>query len=263
MKFSIVVSVPDRWKLSDFEKNVKIISELGYDGVELNIRNPRQIDQNKVVDILSTRQLTASSMITGKALAMDGLSLTSPNMKIRSLAIKRIKDHISFASVFSATVLIGWIRGNWKNNEEKARKLFVDVLRECGKFAEDKNVLLGIEPINRYEIDSIHTVNDVIRILEEIDLSNIGIVADTFHMNIEENESIHKSIRRCRNHLFHVHVADNNRKIPGRGYLPFKKFFKALKKMRYNRFISIEVVPPLPDFETIAEESIKYLHRFM
>lgn len=265
MKISIVVPALEVGNLSNFEENVRKVSELGYDGIELNIRDPKKLDPKKILEIISVYGLSVCSLLTGRAFSVDGLSLTHFDDKVRDLSIKRVQDAISFASAFSAMVLIGWIRGNWGTNKARtrARKLFIDALQVCGKFAEDRGVLLGIEPINRYEIDSIHTIDEAVAILEEVALPNIGVVADTFHMNIEENEPIYKSIRRCGNHLFHVHVADNNRKPPGAGHLPFKKFFKALNEMKYKRFVSVEVVPCLPDFKSVAEKSIKYLRRLM
>ena len=99
--------------------------------------------------------------------------------------------------------------------------------------------------------------------VKEVNLDNLGVVADTFHMNIEEEEPIYKSILKCGGYLIHVHVADNNRKAPGMGHLPFRRFFKALKQMRYEKFISIEVIIPLlPDFETVAEKINKIFTKY-
>jgi len=261
MKFSIVISVPETEELSLFEQKVRKISELGYEGIELVVRDPRKINQKRLKEIISAHGIDVSCIITGQAFAVDGLSLTHPDGKVRSLAIERIKDHISFASSFRAIVLIGWIRGIWKDNFERAGKLFMGALRECGQFAQDKRVLLGIEPINRYEVDSIYTIHEGVTIAKKLALPNVGVIPDTFHMNIEESEPIYKSIRSCGNHLFHVHIADNNRRAPGMGCLPFKEFFEVLKAMRYQGFVSVEVVPLLPDLETVADESMRFLRK--
>jgi sugar phosphate isomerase/epimerase len=263
MKLSVVVPALETGKLSDFEEDVIKVSELGYDAIELDIRDPEQIDRKTLAEIISVQGLAVSSILTGRVFSVDRLSLSHPDKKVRKLAIRRIQNHISFAAALSAIVLIGWVRGNWKRNKERARKSFVNALRECGKFAENEGVLLGIEPINRYEIDSIQTIDEAVGILKETGFPNIGIVADTFHMNIEEDEPIYKSIRKCKDHLFHVHVADNNRKVPGAGHLMFRRFFKALREIGYDRFVSVEIVSYLPKFETVAEKSIRYLRKIM
>jgi len=261
VKFSIVISVPEMERLSLFEEKVRKVSELGYEGIELAVTDPGKINQEKLVEIISAYGLDVSCVLTGGAFTSDRLTLSHPDSKVRSLTIGRINDYISFASLFPAIVLIGWIRGIWKDDFELSRKLFVEALRKCGKFAEDKRILLGIEPINRYEVDSIHTIHEAVMTVKEAALPNLGVIPDTFHMNIEENEPIYKSIYLCRNKLFHVHVADNNRRAPGMGCLPFKKFFKALREIEYQGFVSAEVIPLLPDFETIAKESIKFLRK--
>lgn len=263
MKTSIVISISDMGGLSRFEEEVGEASKLGYQGIELNIRDPCQIDARTVDRVVSSRELSVCSIITGKAFAVDGLSLSHFDERKRQLAIQRIKDQISFASPFSAIVLIGWMMGNWKNDPEKARRLFVDSLESCGKFAEDRSVHLGIEPINRYEVDSIHTIEEAAAVTKELTLSNVGVVADTFHMNIEETESIDRSIRCCQGVLSHVHVADNNRRPPGMGHLPFTEFFKALYEIGYRGFVSVEVIPLIPDFETVAGESMRFLHKIL
>lgn len=264
MKLSITLSVPEKSSPSEFlrfQRQAKKTSELGYDGVELNIRDPRQIDQEAILGVVSSCGLQVSSILTGKVFALDGLSLTDTDRRRRKSAIGRINSHISLAEIMSALVLIGWVRGRWGINKKEARRLLIDSLRRCGEYAEDRGVLLGIEPINRYEVDSIHTVDEAASVVEEAGLPNIGIIPDTFHMNIEESDPIDKAIDRCRGYLFHVHIADNNRKPPGMGHLPFHRFFKVLQAMKYERFTSVEVVPVIPDFETVAEQSVRYLRK--
>ena len=100
------------------------IVKLGYDGVDLNIRDPTIIDREKIWNILSRYEMEVGSILTGKAFSIDKLSLTDPDESIRKKALKRIKDHISLATYFSAIVLIGWIRGNWQGNDY-SRKLFI------------------------------------------------------------------------------------------------------------------------------------------
>jgi sugar phosphate isomerase/epimerase len=263
MKLSIVASVPDNRRFSPFQKGAELVSKLGYDGVELSIRDPRRIEEKKLVKTLSDLELQASCIITGRGFSIDGLSLVDPSTRRRKLAVQRIKDHILLARGLSSIVLIGWMRGIWKHDRMRSRKTFSEALRVCAEFARDNGVLMGIESINRYEVDSINTLDEALVTVREVGLPNIGIVADTFHMNIEENEPIYEKIRICKNRLFHVHISDNNRKVPGAGHLPFRRFFHTLRQISYDGFISVEVVPPEPSFASIAEGSIKYLQKIV
>jgi sugar phosphate isomerase/epimerase len=259
MRLSIVIPVPNNGALNPIETSLQKVSQLGYDAVELSIRDPKRIDSDRLLEMLSANNLKLSCVITGRAFTVDGLSLVDRSPKTRRLAIQRLKDYISFASVFTTVILVGWMRGSWSHNRIRSRKLFIDGLTACGRFALDKRVLLGIEAINRYEVDSVHTLREALSTAQETSLPNVGVVADTFHMNIEESRPIHESIRECNDRLFHVHVADSNRKIPGEGHLPFKEFLSSLREMRYDRFVSVEIIPPLPDFDSIATKSARYL----
>jgi sugar phosphate isomerase/epimerase len=259
MKTSIVILDLDVAKPSEFERKIDKAYKLGYNGIELNVRDPNQIDVASIKRIISSRNIDVSGIITGKAFAVDGLSLSHFDERNRRLAVRRIMDHISLASSLSSVTLIGYVRGTWSPDPQKARRLFMNSLATCAKFAEDRGVLLVIEPINRYEVDSIHTIDEAVAISKEIGAPNVRIVADTFHMNIEETESIDRSIRRCQGILSHVHVADNNRRPPGMGHLPFREFFEALREIGYHDFVSVEVIPMIPDFDTVAEKSIRFL----
>ena len=88
---------------------------------------------------------------------------------------------------------------------------------------------------------------------------NVGLLLDTFHMNIEE-PVMEDSIRACAGRIFHLHVADSNRWYPGAGHLDFKSILEALFATGYQGFVSGEFMP-LPDADTSAERGIAYLRQ--
>ncbi|MBI4232479.1 sugar phosphate isomerase/epimerase [Candidatus Peregrinibacteria bacterium] len=102
-----------------------------------------------------------------------------------------------------------------------------------------------IEPVNRYEDGFIHSADYAIDLIKRISHENIGLLLDTFHMNIEERD-ICKSIINSRNYLWHVHIADSNRWTPGQGHLGFKRVIETLQDIHYNGYLSAEILPPMP-----------------
>ena len=106
------------------------------------------------------------------------------------------------------------------------------------------------EPVNRYETSLVNTVAQGLELIEQVDESNLGLLFDTFHANIEE-PSIERSLIEAGTRLFHVHVADSNRWHPGAGHLDFATFFGALSNTGYTGFVSGEFMP-LPDPDTAA-----------
>ncbi len=118
------------------------------------------------------------------------------------------------------------------------RDLFLAQLRELAPAAREAGVSLFQEPLNRYEAYIVNRLEQGSAIAAEVG-PEIGVMADFFHMGIEEAE-IAASIRDNRQHLVYVHVADSNRLQPGRGHLDFKPGFRALKEIGYDGYLAIE-----------------------
>jgi 5-keto-L-gluconate epimerase len=266
MKKSIVVST-QQTKFSalafkeDLEKNIKKISLLGFDGVELAVRDPKYLDIERIIQMVNEVNLEVPAIGTGQAWGEEGLSFSDSNEVVRKAAIDRIKEQIKFASNFNAQVIIGLIRGVIKEGifRDEAEKSTIDSLRECAEFGLERNVRLTLEPVNRYESNFINTLQEGAEFIDRIGVSNIGLLADTFHMNIEE-VSIYESIRQSKNYITHVHFADSNRWAPGYGHLDFQKIVETLKEINYQGYISAEILP-LPDQDSAAEMTIKTLNQ--
>jgi len=266
MKKSIVVSTPEA-KFSalafkeDFAKSIKKVAELGYEGVELAVRDPNKVDGKKISKLVKSYRLEVPAIGTGQAYGEEGLSFSHPHLEIRERAIERIKEHINFAAKFSAQVIIGLIRGKVEEDvsREKAEQWTLDCIRECARIAQQSGVSLTIEPLNRYETNFLNTITETISFVKKIDATNIGILIDTFHMNIEE-ASIYESIKNSKNYLSHVHVADSNRWAPGSGHLDFARIIKTLEEIDYKGYLSAEILP-LPDPDSAARLTIEHLRK--
>ena len=266
MNLSIVLSVqPAQFQAAtfkgDLELNLRRIAELGYDGVELAIRDPKLVDLDVLDELTKKYGLCVPAIGTGQAWGEEGLSFTDPDAAIRRLAIERIKSHIPGAFRFGAVIIIGLIRGILKPGVDprQADDWLVGALRECCQAARPHNVRLALEPINRYETTLINTVAQGLELIERVGYGNFGLLLDTFHMNIEEPDIL-ASIRSCGHHVFHFHVADSNRWYPGAGHLDFQLILKTLFDSGYPSWVSGEFLPK-PDAEGAAREGISFLRR--
>ena len=131
------------------------------------------------------------------------------------------------------------------------RDLLIAQLRELAPFAHEAGVVLFLEPLNRYEAYVVNRLAQGAAIAEEVG-PEVAIMADFFHMNIEEAD-IAASIRAAGRHVVYVHVADSNRLPPGRGHLDFKPGFRALQESGYDGYLGIECRVDGPYDETIRE----------
>ncbi len=264
MKLSIVLSIHQTQfqaaSLSgSLEKNMVNIAAMGYQGVELAIRDPRLVDLDGLSYLTRQHGLQVPAIGTGQAWNEEGLSFTDPDIDIRKAAIARIKSHIPVAVRFNAVIIIGLVRGIVKPGVEhvQAMEWLCEALRECSRAASPHGARLALEPINRYETTLINTSAEGLNLIERVGEENFGLLLDTFHMNIEE-PNIEESIPLCGKRIFHFHVADSNRWYPGKGHLDFPSILRSLCKTGYQGFISGEFLPK-PDAETAAREAITYL----
>ncbi|MBM3703329.1 MAG: TIM barrel protein, partial [Actinobacteria bacterium] len=99
-----------------------------------------------------------------------------------------------------------------------------------------------LEPINRYEINFINTMEEGYRFIEKVAEDNLLLLIDTFHMNIEE-PSTTQSIKNFGSLIGHIHIADSNRKAPGLGHIDFLSIIAQLMKINYRSFLSAEIIP--------------------
>ncbi len=264
MKLSIVLSTqPAQFQAATFKgdlaANLARIASLGYDGVELAIRDPRLIDLDSLAELVQQNGLRVPAIGTGQAWGEEGLSFTDPVPEIRRKAIERIKSHIPAASRFGAVIIIGLIRGIVKPGVDphQAMDWLVEALVECSRAARPHGIRLALEPINRYETTLINNTAQGLALIEQVGTDNFGLLLDTFHMNIEE-ANIEASIRACRGHIVHFHVADSNRWHPGAGHLDFSAILNTLFGTGYAGWVSGEFLPQ-PDAETAAQRCIETL----
>jgi sugar phosphate isomerase/epimerase len=266
MKLSIVLSTqPAQFQAATFkgnlESNLKNIAALGYNGVELAIRDPQLVDLDTVEQMVNESGLSVPVIGTGQAWGEEGLSFTDPAPAIRRRAIERIKAHLPGAVRFKAVVIIGLVRGVVKPavGAGQAMAWLVDALCERSTAALAQGVCLALEPINRYETTLINNVSKGLELIDRVGADNFGLLLDTFHMNIEEAD-IEASIRQCGKRVFHFHVADSNRWHPGAGHLSFPLILHTLYATGYSGWISGEFMP-LPDAEIAARQGLETLRK--
>jgi len=264
MKLSIVVSTqPASFSALAYKdrlpESLSTIKRLGYDAVELAVRDPDLIDPEALARLLEQFGLPVSAFGTGQAYGEEGLSLTDPDPQVRSRAIGRVKAHIRLAARFKAIVIIGLIRGKTERGTscDQAETWLQQALEQCA--GEDPSVKLALEPINRYETNLLNSVDESLRFLRRVGAGNVGLLLDTFHMNIEE-PCLLSSIESAAKRLLHVHVTDSNRWYPGAGHIDFAGVLTRLDRVGYQGYFSAEILP-LPDPDTAAEMTILHLRR--
>lgn len=234
-----------------------LAAELGYNGIELHLRQPHDIDQIAVKKLASNYGLDIPTLGTGMAAGEDGLTFADPNSEIRRQAVARVKEHIALAAHLRSAVTIGLLSGQVGNNKQQRpirRAAALSCLEECCRAAAGVGVTILLEPLNRYECDYLNTVEETLCVIRQIDVPNLKLLADTFHMNIEEVDII-ASLRLAGPNLGHLHLVDSNRQAPGHGHLDIKGVLQVLRDISYQGYLSFEILP-LPNPQQAAEDAI-------
>lgn len=268
MKLSFVISTqPTKFQAiafdPNFEANIARLAELGFDGVELGVREPDKLDVANIKHILDKHKLAVPAIGTGQVFVEEHLSFTDPDASVREQAIARVKTHIDLAREFNALVILGLIRGKVQPGvtREQVRSWLVEAMRIIARDAKQKGVRLAVEPINRYETDLLNTAPEALGLIEEIGADNVGVLFDTFHANIEEAR-IETGLRVCGVRLFHVHIADSNRWHPGAGHINLASVIETLRKMNYPGWVSAEILPK-PSILIAAEQTMRTMKQLM
>jgi 5-keto-L-gluconate epimerase len=241
------------------EEGLRAASQVGFHHIELSLRLPQDLQIERLVALLSKNNLTLTAIATGQSCLHDKLCLASPKNELSRRAGKRLKAFIDVAQPFGAAVIIGGIRGRLEGPQQKMkdqRQRAVDVMAACACYAQERDVPLLLEPINRYETNFVNTMREGLALLDEIGAPGFKLLLDTFHMNIEEPDTP-AAIRLAGDHLGYIHFADSNRQAPGSGHTDFRSILQALDDINYQGIISTEILP-IPDDMTALQRVASY-----
>lgn len=269
MKLGLMIGTPDLrqpWIVvldgPDLEANFRLAAEWGYHGVELALRDPALLDGAQIKHWLEHYRLEMIGLCTGEIFGSDGLGLVGESAEVMRAAEARMRGVIDLAAEFGPGTLvnIGRVRGALRPGHALAtRASAVAVFRRLAEYAAPSGVRLALEPINHYEVNYILSTADGVEIAAEVNHPNFGLMLDTYHMNIED-QNLHASLRGARRYCGHVHVSDNNRRWPGNAHIDFPALLATLHDLGYTGYLSAEILP-WPDRETAGRETVKYLKR--
>jgi sugar phosphate isomerase/epimerase len=232
----------------------------GFDGVELFLPDADFISPNKLKDLAATHGLAIAAVGTGAGMLRHGLSLTDPDEEQRAAALDFVLSMIDFGGELGAPAILGSMQGRCPAGmpREDSLELLVAGLRWCAGRAATHGLPFIYEPLNRYETNLCNRLADATMLLDQHALENVVLLADLFHMNIEEADPA-AAIRAAGGKIGHVHFADSNRQAMGFGHTAAAPIVAALRETGYAGYLSAEILP-LPDPATAARQTLRAIH---
>jgi D-psicose/D-tagatose/L-ribulose 3-epimerase len=237
------------------EKDLPVLDKcknLGFDAVEIIPFDPDNFPAAKVSQAAKDLGLTIN---TGYGMPPE-CNVISPDPAVRAKGHALAKKLIDLSNeagavVFGGAIYCGWgyLTGRMRTDEEW--KWGVEACTKAAEYAQEtSDLIIGIEPLNRFESHFINVAKDAARFIRDVGFPNVKVHLDTFHM-VREEDSIPNAVRETGDLVGYVHACENQRGIPGRGLVPWVEFFQALKDIDYDYCITIESFDP--SMERIAK----------
>ena len=243
------------------------VARLGYDAVEVE-GEPERHDPRRIEALAGDLGLTISSVCPNFTSERD---LSHPDPDVRREAIAYVRRVVEFAGRLGAPLVVvcptAYLRTTPIADPLDEWRWAVESIHEAGEHAVEVGIDLSLECWNRYGTYMLNRVDEGVRMWQETGLRNGGVMADTFHMNIEER-SVAEAVGFVGPLLNHVHLSDSNRLAPGLGHIDFGEVLGVLDGMGYEGYLAFELIADLPnrfdggdlpDLDGVAEQAIGHM----
>jgi sugar phosphate isomerase/epimerase len=234
---------------------------LGFDAIEVFPPSAEAVVAGELRRLLDDHGLALAAVGTGALWVRKRLTLCHPDAEARQKARDFVRSIIDLAGPFGAPAIIGSLQGRHGDGVEPEAAMghLMGALEFLAEHAKQYRVPLLFEPLNRYETNMVNTVEAGLALVRALSTRNVRLLADLFHMNIEETD-IAAAIRAGRGQIGHVHFVDSNRRPAGMGHIDYPPVVQALKEIGYDGFASAEALP-YPDPESAARQTITAFRR--
>ena len=244
----------------DIETLCRQCGEIGYDALELHVRDPKRYDGKYIRQVADQHGLSVCAVANGMEATVSGLTLIDRNEERRRQAVDRVFEHVDFCAELNALLIVGIMRGNIPkdaNRQQGINRLTASLTEIC-TYAASKGVDVVLESILRYINNYLCSIQETMDYIGSLNIPNLSLHIDTHSMAVEEQD-IAQSIRYCGSKpLGYVHYSDNNRRYPGGGAVDFKSVTNALADISYHGYITAETLPYPTPVES-ARRALEYM----
>lgn len=256
-----------------WQDQCNIIAGAGFKGVEIA---PFTLVKQSVADLTSEKRREIFAIMQDSGLQCAGLHwllappphnlhFTTPDNKVRDIAVDYIKQLIDFCADMGGDIMV-FGSPNQRNAQgisiADAKQYFCEGLSQAADHAQQQKVTILIEPLDKSQTDVVNTLAEALEIVKTVAHPAVQLMFD-FHNTPDETQPCDELVNQYFDYIYHVHVQEMNGKHPGTGtaVTDFVKTFQVLKNRNYSRWISVEVFDFTPGGQVIARESMQALQQ--
>ncbi|RSK53246.1 D-psicose 3-epimerase [Bacillus canaveralius] len=238
MKFGIYFAYWEQDWDTSYLKYVKKVANLGFDVLEVGAAGIVNMSDEDLYALRTEAEKYNITLTAGIGLPKEyDVSSQDENVRQSGIAfMKKILDALHKAGIHA---IGGTIYSYWPAdytlpiNKEAAREKCIQSMKELADYAAQFDITLLVESLNRFEQFLVNDAKEAVDLVKDIDKNNVKVMLDSFHMNIEE-DSIGDAIRYTGQYLGHFHIGECNRKVPGKGHMPWSEIGQALRDINYE-----------------------------
>lgn len=244
MKYGIYYAYWEQEWEADYKYYIEKVAKLGFDILEIAASPISQYSDKQINELKACASGNGIILTVGHGPSAEQ-NLSSPDPMVRRNAKAFYTDLLKRLYKLDIHLIGGAIYSYWpvdytKTIDKKGDwNRGVENVREIAQVAEDCGVAFCLEVLNRFENYLINTAQEGVDFVKQVGHNSVKVMLDTFHMNIEE-DSIGGAIRTAGAHLGHLHIGECNRKVPGKGRVPWGEIGEALNDIGYNGSVVME-----------------------
>lgn len=244
MKYGIYFAYWEKQWGADQKKYIEKVRSLGFDTLEISCALLKDISKAELDDLKSEAKAQGVTLTAGYG-PSESENLASADENVVKNAINFYADILKKLEYLDIHTIGGGIYSYWPVDYSKpidkagdwARS--VKNVRTVAKLAGECGVDYCLEVLNRFEGYILNTAKEAVQFVEEVNVPAAKVMLDTFHMNIEEDSMI-DAILTAGDRLGHFHVGENNRRVPGKGTMPWAEIGHALRRVGYDKNVVME-----------------------
>lgn len=244
MKFGVYFAYWEQSWDTDYLKYVKKVADLGFDVLEVGAAGIVNMSDDDLYALKSEAERYDITLTAGIGLPKEfDVSSQEENVRQNGIAfMKKILDALHQAGIktIGGTIYSYWPADYTQPiNKPAVREQSIKSMQELADYAAQYDITLLVESLNRFEQFLVNDANEAVEYVKAVNKPNVKVMLDSFHMNIEE-DYIGDAIRYTGDYLGHFHIGECNRKVPGKGHMPWAEMGQALRDIHYDGCVVME-----------------------